>query len=526
MDDQKLELARQQMTEGFHSQIVDSFRGKITSFAEGHLLAEACVHLASFNQLNQVLDELRSLVEGPEDLVYLTYFQAHLMINKNAYPEASKLFFDVIHRPSSPLLLVCKAYYYLGRIYWSYSNLGSLSELLTDLYFHRDNKNHFDPPEEFYYLGLALISHLASQEWTQGLTICQELETLARQVNNRYWQGIAHFYTGFIFTNLGSYQESGTSYLTALSLFDEVGNNYEEYRTLNHIIAICHLQGRLREALELQKRALNLEKTFDAKKLKKHFRALLATYYYEIGNYQLAADYQEEVVEAILEENRLTNRQPIAVAASIVGLARILHKQGRLDPKLPVLEIFPTDNSPEVLGYRHMINAYLAQGKRNYGIAEEEWEKALMSGAISDHGQQLCTEALVELAYKHWRAEGGDENLSILEGRLKYWESHSRSYNLIPGLCKVLILRGKLALSQLNFNKAEEFLKSCINLSAESGLQLHRKLALRELKSLYSQQSLLESSFADNSENTEKNQIFEFGAYLEDLSRFLNEDST
>lgn len=386
-----------------------------------------------------------------------------------------------------------------------------------------------------------------------------EIETLIER-DNKYYLAIAFHNLGNAYHDQGDAEKSLYYYLQGLKIRETLGNNYDIAISLANVGYSYFEQGKFELAIKpLQDSLKKFEKSGSVKYIAL-LRINLATVYREQARYDLALQLTEQALdlfkqkypdlqyigwsynnlgiiyrelgrfstaleafeESILYYQKLGNPQYISRA--LVDIAITKSSEGTLNiDSTALLSRFPSIEikSPILEGYKNIILALIAQKRKNFGSAEELWEKNLRITGLPFNYQVLCHESLTEIALIEWMIEPSSFTKDKLDQRLNDFEKLCQQLNLFVSLYKAYLFRAKLASFQFQFAEAEEWLEKCLDASIH--LPLHHNLAEKELEDL---QKRRKASLKNHDQQTDKNQDYQqIRKYLKEISILINQNN-
>ncbi|MHA2366796.1 MAG: helix-turn-helix transcriptional regulator, partial [Candidatus Hodarchaeales archaeon] len=149
--------------------------------------------------------------------------------------------------------------------------------------------------------------------------------------------------------------------------------------------------------------------------------------------------------------------------------------------------------------------------------ADEFWKKALKIPGLPFEVLISCHESLIRIAFLLWRIDQTDKQFSLLINHLKEFEHLCKSKNVVPSLCKIYLIRSKIASTKLNPKEAKYWIELCKSVSDISGLDLYYSLAEKELEKV--KQKII---FPDqNNETDTTTQLKELESYITELNHYI-----
>ena len=184
-------------------------------------------------------------------------------------------------------------------------------------------------------------------------------------------------------------------------------------------------------------------------------------------------------------------------AEIIFYLAQISKLKGTLSDDNPILQRFPSSPYDDsiVAALAFMLEALLAEIKKNWGEAEEKWKNASQVEDLDSDFYVICQEALAESSFRTWFNDQSYQNLAQVNFRLNTWQKTAETDSHKGSLCSVFLLRARLALASYQFNEVEQWLGRCQFIAEEAGLSFYRDLSHRETQRLLQHKERIELLF-------------------------------
>ncbi len=199
---------------------------------------------------------------------------------------------------------------------------------------------------------------------------------------------------------------------------------------------------------------------------------------YDQGEYVRAIQKLEEAL-SIFE--RLDKK--ILIAKTVFKVARILKEQQALTNSSSILTRFPSKPFDESIidAFDNMIQALLAETKKNWGMANNAWRDAFTNLDLDTEYRLLCQGALIEFDVKEW-LETREVKIRIpLLIRLDEWQDACEINKQFSGLCQAYLLQARIALASLQFEEVEKWLNLCLKVAEDKGLTIYQNIAHLEI---------------------------------------------
>ena len=525
--------------------------------------AEHLVKEAQFENALEEMIQYEKLLHGRrESRLYCRLIQSEILLLIGRIKEGLKLSTQILQESRQfdkqlyqvdSLLSLAQLNAQLGKYDEGFDMITKSEQLLKTL----PTQDHYSPIRERELIITNLKGYLYSRigKVTKTLEYLQHSLTLSEQLGNDIDKAYALNYIGTTYWQKGELDRTLEYYLQSLALREKVGNKQEIAASLNNIGSVYSHIGELNLALNYLHKSLVLRDKIGNKQdiaislnnigliyriqgkldiALDHLQQSLACFK-EVGNKQHIATTLINIGSIYADKSELNqaldsyhqslvlyevigNRQHIAM--SLMVIAKILADQGKLTSESEVVTQFPPPpyETPAIEAYQQIINALIAQQEGNRGIALKAWQAALVIKDLDFEYQLLCYEALTEITFLEWRRIYSSTTFSLLHKHLNDWENLCKKNNLIPSLCKVLLIRAKLAMASFQLHEAELLLNQALMNAEKSGLPLHADLAQKEISYLQSQKKNILNLEGYAKTHFKLDQIVEIDSYLKDLS--------
>jgi WD40 repeat protein len=252
----------------------------------------------------------------------------------------------------------------------------------------------------------------------------------------------------------------------------------------------------------------------------------LALKQFSIGEYEIALQHLESCLPLF---EKLGDMKSITEV--LFNILHIKSELGQLEGYLELKNRLPSeyyeDESTQV--FKLMFKALSSQIEDNWGVALELWEKILdilvkeqVSLGISY--QIFIYEALTLCSIKKWQLQSNIMNLRFIYGRFDQWEDICKKNGKYEGLCKIFLLKAKLAVANFEFPEAESYINQVITTADEMSFSHIKNLAEKEKADL---KEMISKIYDDKSTpKAGMDQIIEFGIYLKELSKIFPQKRT
>ncbi len=174
------------------------------------------------------------------------------------------------------------------------------------------------------------------------------------------------------------------------------------------------------------------------------------------------------------------------VAETVFRIASVMKESQELKTDSEILKRFPPWpwKEPIVEAIDQMIKALLAETEMNWGMANQAWQAALNTGALSEEFQIICQGSLAGFAVRNWLDNPDATTRELLISQLDEWLEVSKIYKQYASLCQGYLLRSRVAFASIQFDEVEEWLNKCSRIAEENNLVIYRELALKEIDTL------------------------------------------
>jgi class 3 adenylate cyclase len=347
----------------------------------------------------------------------------------------------------------------------------------------------------------------------------QSLE-IRKEIGNKKWIAVALSNIGLVFYDKGNFVKALEFYYDSLTIFQEIQDKASISWTMNNIAIIYAHKGQLDKALDNYKECLSLSEDIGNKNLIALALNNIGGMYLEKTDYFKAIDNLQKSLSIYKE---IGNKIVISSTLSSIALAYFLQK--KLEPIEELLNDFPPPpyESLQIKGFKNMILAYSEQLRGNSGNAIKLWLTIIENKAIEFSDQVRALEALITLYFKSWKNTESDYDLEQINLSLNKLNDISYANYLIPSICKVLLIKAKMSLVQLDFENAENYLIEGLQKAHESGLPVFKDLFNKELNFFKKKLDKM-LSFTSSSQSRFKQQQFQEISYsLQGIQKVIQE---
>ncbi len=525
--------------------------------------AQYLVKEAKFEQaLEEMIQYEKLPFEGEEILLYCRLIQSELLLMMGRLKEALELSALILHESGQKynsinnldiLLSLAQINAQMSNYDEGFDMIAKSEQLLKTL----PTQDHYSPIRERELIITNLKGYLYWKigKVTKTLEYLQHSLTLSEQLGNDVDKAYALNYIGNTYWQKGELNRTLDYFLQSLALREKVGNKQEIAASLNNIAVVYSHRGELDLALDYLHKSLILREKIGNKqdiaislnnfgliyRIKgkldialDHLQQSLA-YFKEVSNKQHIATTLINIGSIYADKSELNQAldyyhqslvlyevigNKLHIAMSLMVIAKVLAEQGKLTSESEVVTQFPPPpyETPIIEAYQQIINALIAQQEGNMGIALKAWQAAVAIKDLDFEYQLICHEALTEITFLEWRRTSSSTTYSLLHKNLNDWENVCKKNNLIPSLCKVLLIRAKLAMASFQLPEAELLLNQALMNAEKSGLSIHADLAQKEISYLRSQSENIENLEGYAKQHFEQIQIDELNSFLKDLS--------
>lgn len=356
-------------------------------------------------------------------------------------------------------------------------------------------------------------------EFNRSKTHVQKFNECIKPYKNPYYLAKLSWINSLVDgMTLGSYGKAQKCLEQALGHFRDLGNRHEEICVLTSLADLKTYQGYLGEALGLYEQAtqafieLANDYWFSATLGKK------AMVEYYLGNF----DKARKLVLNVLNNPDLTKNDRMLTSLLYI-LGRIYADQEQLRGHMSYFEQFfgkERQKSPLVTSVRNLIIALAEKEVFNLDNARIKLRACLETETTENNIKIYCHELVTEIALVKWLVTGSKRFYTDLLNNLQRWETFSTYSNLNPDLCKVFLVKAKVAEVSLNYVEAKELLEKCQGLARENDLPLHERLAEREIRRVDDRLERMEKPASSPSADSVS--MNEFKDYIQGLNRMLH----
>jgi WD40 repeat protein len=246
-------------------------------------------------------------------------------------------------------------------------------------------------------------------------------------------------------------------------------------------------------ALKIQKSGYSSHQAFieasnDAKALVKEGNAL----YYQ-GEPVKAAQTHEQALTVF---ERLDDK--LSIAATIFWIARIQKERQELIDDSAILKLFPRPlrDEPVIESIDHMLQALLAEAKKNWGMATESWQAALERRNLDIEFRLICQGAILEFDVKDWLDNPLATTRGSLITRLEEWQENSMQSRQYGNLCQTFLLRARIAFATAQFEEVDKWLDQCLKTAEKNRLLMYQEAARKETEILLRHRKRIQEELA------------------------------
>ncbi|MHA2334001.1 MAG: WD40 domain-containing protein [Candidatus Hodarchaeales archaeon] len=205
----------------------------------------------------------------------------------------------------------------------------------------------------------------------------------------------------------------------------------------------------------------------------------------------IASYFQGNTVKAIQQyEQALTMFERLgdrlSTAATIFRVAQIQMERQELTVDSAILKLFPRPprDEPVIKSIDHMLQAVLAEAKKNWGMATEYWKDALGYSDLDIEFQLICRGAILEFEVRDWLDNPVTTTREPLITRLNEWQEACKINQQFGNLCHAYLLRARIAFASIHFDEVEKWLNQCLKSASEEGLLIYQDAARKETEIL------------------------------------------
>lgn len=246
--------------------------------------------------------------------------------------------------------------------------------------FNNRDKANFSVSKDLVVCALLLGNlYFSSNKSEEAISILHSALDIARQNNNRYFEGVALYNIGTIYFFLGNYNDALEYFHNSLEIRREVDDLFGESITLSNIGVIYKTQGKLDISLEYYLKALEIEQKTNERENEGTTLNNIAGVYEIQGQYNVALEYYKQSLDIKKETNDY-----LGEAATMGNMAMLFAVLGRYSDAIEyskqALEISQSEGDRRAEGtalyYFGSTNSYLGK----YSVAMEYFQRALVIG--------------------------------------------------------------------------------------------------------------------------------------------------
>ena len=170
------------------------------------------------------------------------------------------------------------------------------------------------------------------------------------------------------------------------------------------------------------------------------------------------------------------------IAETVFNIAWVQSEIDLLSRDDPVLEYFPLspDENMNVSAFRSMLDALLAEGEKNWGLATKAWQAALDYPDLEIKHRGICQGSLVNLDFRDWLSNPIPPDYEKLTFQVEEWQEFCKKNSLIDVLCWAYLTHARIALAAMEFDVAENLFNDCLTTAEEHHILYYQELIQRE----------------------------------------------
>ena len=172
----------------------------------------------------------------------------------------------------------------------------------------------------------------------------------------------------------------------------------------------------------------------------------------------------------------------LSIATIIFWAARAKKERQELTADSSILKLLPKPpyNDPKIEAIDHMIQALLAEANKNWGMAIESWQAALVYENLDIELNLFCQRAILEFRVKIWMEYPEQELQESLSSQLEELEEKCKINRYFEILCLVLLTHAKFSFASAQFDEVEDWLNQCSEIAENKKLLIYQEAVKKE----------------------------------------------
>jgi tetratricopeptide (TPR) repeat protein/uncharacterized membrane protein len=342
-----------------------------------------------------------------------------------------------------------------------------------------------------------------------SLNTSQVLKNQKRIGHSNLQLGVVSYFKGYL-------QKAVSYYNISIKIYNKINDEISLAVVLLRLGDVLRDQGHFNQALVHYENALGIYQRNQITVSIAYALMKIGTLCQQLNKSNWAYNYMESGLSYFY---KLGN--PRLIAAYIFKLVQVTKDLGTLTDdfewlaKFPPIEQYKSNNV--IKAYNYMVNALLAENKKNWGMAEENWSAALKISGLPFSVMVDCQESLLKIALWAWIAEKTEKSFNAMIKQVEEFEQLCKKKNLSSYLCKVYLIRSKIASVELKPQEAIQWLELCKSVADISALDLYYTLADKEL-------NIINKRTKDSIKRQEieaKEQLRELEGYISKLNQYV-----
>lgn len=510
---------------GLSKQIIDYITTP-HNFYDLLVLIEAHVSLGNLEICDTLLREWSTKSYSSETDSCLSYLSGLVFIQHHSFMQAEKILVDLVDTipKFDQFDLLPKTLLSLANLYhqmFAYDQSLSYVRKILDLLHQQQSTSSYFVAHAYQQLGNTYFAlGNLDQALVNFLLSLKEFELFE---NNSARASVTNN-IAMVYHYKGSIHEAIKHYQLSLDIIDIVQHNKRTIAMIyNNLGNLYHVQGNYSLSLDCHAKSLSIREELHNIPLIAMSYNNLGSIYHDLGLFKQALAYQNKSLQ-LLE----STPKPIELVLVIVDKCRTLFE---LDIDLESAKVLvkfekeiQNETNESVIAYKSIILALINQQKKKFEKAIEFWSVPLQVQTLPYHYKIISYEGIIECDLELWLLNKSLKLKEIITQRLDNWYNLCSMNNFSASLCKIYLLRSKLALANGDLDEAQNILRDCISQGNLWGLPRHVALAKKILKEIDEKFTSIYDLIPQNKTKFEITQLDDFKSYLKSIHQILKEE--
>jgi tetratricopeptide (TPR) repeat protein len=301
----------------------------------------------------------------------------------------------------------------------------------------------------------------------------QESLEMKTEIGNKDELAMSFLVGGLIYRQKGELNRALKDYQQGLTLSKEVGNKWMSATIFDHVGIIYTLKGELEQALVALQESLELRKIIGDKLFIAWTLSSIGDLYRRKGELKQAFTYFAQGLDFLVDfKNNLALSN---ILFQLISVTLDLNQPHEAQQYLKRLEPIYDEEESKMIHYRYLVGKALVlksgTRSRNRVKAEEILEQVVDGEPVHYELTIIALLNICDLLLLELRIHGDQEVLDEIQKRITQLEQITQHQQIHWFLVETRILKSKLALLNLDLQKAQHLLDQAQTLAIEKGFQ-------------------------------------------------------